>query len=202
VLKHPVALALALALGLAVLVALAVSALVWAKSYAPLRVTGYGSGYGVSKKLFASDGPCFDVVGTGCARLTFLVRGEARRFTEFHVVVRNDGPWAVTIEHAAAPPYSCSDLFNRDSCMVFRELRRQPSGQPGRYALSTGAFRPLRVPAHAHADLWLRFETSCSPNKPPQYSGGTLGIPLVYRYLGHFERTQDVKAPFDFLFAC
>jgi hypothetical protein len=101
-LKHPVALALVLAV--AILVALVVSALVWAKSYAPLRVTAYGPGFGVSEQPVGSESTaCLDF--TGCGHLAFVIHGDGRRIAEFHVVVKNDGRWPVTIRSADLHSY-------------------------------------------------------------------------------------------------
>jgi hypothetical protein len=194
-----IALALFLAF-LALVIALAAGAFAWAKSYAPLRVTAYGPGFGVSERPVASSGdPCISVF-PGCARLGFVVRAEGRGFAEFHVVVRNDGPWAITIERGDFHSF-CGLPINADYCYALQELRQPPPRDADGNALTTRPFRPLRVPAHASADLWLRFQTSCRKHSSG-YSSGFSAFPLVYRYLGHFERKQNVTSPFDIDFVC
>jgi hypothetical protein len=190
-----------LALLPALVVALAAGGFAWAKSYAPLRVTAYGAGFGVSEEPVASsDVPCASVF-PGCGRLAFVVRGEGRSFAEFHVVVRNDGPWAITIERGDFHPF-CTLPINANDCLGLQELRQPPLRDAGGHALTTRPFRPLRVPAHASADLWLRFQSSCLKHSPGDYSSGFSGFPLVYQYLGVFERKQIVTLPFDIDYLC
>jgi hypothetical protein len=190
-----------LALLLALVIALAAGAFAWAKSNAPLRVTAYGPGFGVSERPVGSSegGVCISVF-PGCGRLGFVVRGEGRRFAEFHVVVKNDGPWTITIERGDFHSF-CTLPINADECIALQELRQPPPGDAGGLGLSTRPFRPLRVPAHASADLWLRFQTSCGKHTPG-YSSGFSAFPLVYRYLRVFERKQNVTSPFDIDYVC
>ena len=162
------------------LAAAAVSSWVWAKSYAPLHVTAYGPGSGVSPRPVGSsnDPACPDF--TGCGRLAFVIHGKRRRIAEMHVVVRNDGRWGITIQRGDFHPY-CSLPINADTCFELESMR--PS-------------RALGVPAHASADLRLRFRTNCR-KRTTGYTTGLFALPLVYRYLGVFERTQNVTLPFD-----
>jgi hypothetical protein len=184
----------------AILTALAVSSFVWAKSYAPLRVTAYGPGFGVSRRPVGSNPSVVSECGTlsGCGHLAFAVRGKRTHFAEFHVVVKNDGRWPITIRRRNLESY-CTLPINVNNCIELHALRQGP---PGTNGLSTRPLGPLRVPAHASTDLWVRFLTSCRKHDPSYYSSGGYSLPVAYRYLGHFERTQNVPMPFDIDFLC
>jgi hypothetical protein len=189
---------IALVLVLAIGVALAVSALVWAKSYAPLRVTAYGPGFGFSSGPYAEAGePCFDYRPGGCAQLLFVARDAGTRIAEMHLVVTNSGRWPITIERTVVP-YDCTQVVGH--CFAPQELRRPPTMNANGQALSTRAFRPLRVEGHASADLWVRFRGRCLPSQ--QGVRTRFALPLVYHYLRVFERTQRVLWPFWVTSAC
>jgi hypothetical protein len=175
---------------LAGLIALAVSSFVWAKSYAPLRVTAYGPGFGVSKRPVGSnkDFAC-SAASADCGQLAFVVYGDRTRTAEFRVVVKNDGRWPVTIRRLDLDRY-CTREVTFANCFQPDALRR-----------ASGPFHSLRVAAHASADLWVRFVSNCRKHEPG-YGYGSYALPLVYRYLGHFERTQNVQLPFDVDYLC
>jgi hypothetical protein len=183
---------------IAALVALAVSSFVWAKSYAPLHVTAYGPGFGVSERPVGSgdDPTCL----RPCGHLGFVVRGKGTRIAEFHVVVKNDGRWPVTIQRAELESY-CMLPINSDICIELQALRRGPRGDDPSRSPTAGPFRPLRVAAHGSAEVWVRLLTNCRIHEDG-YRSGAYSLPLVYRYLGHFERTQNVLMPFDVVFIC
>ncbi len=177
---------LAIALGVATLTALAVTALSWTRSYAPLEITAYGPGSGFSAKVSAeSDSFCSTV--DPCSRLLFAVRGGGSRTADVHLVVTNRGRWPITIERAAIPPERCSKYA--DYCLLPTGLRR-----------SGGPFRPVRVAAHASADLWVRLRGTCTPPQSGAY--GTYAVPLMYHYLGVFERSQRLEFPFSVMSTC
>jgi hypothetical protein len=197
--RRRLAIAIALVLFAAV-AALAVSSWVWAKSYSPLRVTAYGPGFGVSERpAGASDSACTEAFN-GCGHLAFVVHGKGTHVAEFQVVVKNDGRWPVTIRRADLHSY-CTLPINVDNCFELQSLRQGPPRYTGARAPTAGPFRPLRVAAHASADVWVRMLTSCYKHETG-YRGGSYALPLVYRYLSVFERTQNVSMPFDIDFVC
>jgi len=188
---------IALVVVLAAVVALTVSGLVWAKSYAPLRVTAYGPGFGFSKKPYAEVEDFCPELPRGCAQLLFVARGAGTEVAEMRVVVTNSGPWPITIDRFVGP-YDCTRVANH--CFAPQELRGSPTRHATGYALSTRAFRPLRVEAHASADLWVRFRGLCLPQQ--QGLRARFDLTLVYRYLRVFERTQRVLWPVWVTSAC
>ncbi len=186
----------------AALTALAASSWVWAKSYAPLRVTAYGPGVGVAGRPVGSsdDGPLCPAAFNTCGHLAFVVHGDHTRIAEFHLVVKNDGRWPVTIRRTDLDAY-CGQDVTFGNCFLPQALRRAPPAGASADVQTAGPFRPLRVDAHASADLWVRFVASCQKHEPG-YGAGSYALPLVYRYLGHFERTQNVQMPFDVVYIC
>jgi hypothetical protein len=185
---------------IAALVALAVSSFVWAKSYAPLRVTAYGPGFGVSERPVGSNDDPLCAASAPCGHLAFVIHGDRTRIAEFHLVVKNDGRWPITIRRPDLDVY-CTRVVTFGNCLQPEALRRAPPRSAGAQAVTAGRFRPLRVAARASADLWVRFAAGCQKHEPG-YGEGAYTLPLVYRYLGHFERTQNVPMPFDVVYIC
>jgi len=173
---------------LAGVAALGVSAWVWAKSYSPLRVTAYGPGVGVSAQpVGGGDDAACPAASHGCGQLAFIVRGARTRIAEFHLVVKNDGRWPITIQRrdVALPCHV-------GNCLLIQSLRS---------TRTAGRFHPLRVDAHASADVWVRFRSTCRQHQPG-YGSGSYTLPLAYRYLHVFEHTQNVQMPFDVDYLC
>jgi hypothetical protein len=117
---------------------------------------------------------------------------------EFHVVVQNDGRWPITLQRRDLESY-CTLPINLDNCIELHALRRGPAGPR---TLTKRWFGPVRIAAHASTDVWVRFSTSCRKHDPGSYRAGSYALPLVYRCLGFFRRTQNVPMPFDVDFLC
>jgi hypothetical protein len=186
---------IALALALAAAVGLVVTALAWAGSYAPLRVTAFGPGYGFSKQ------PSVDDDGV----LNLVMRGTGDRVGEIRLVVANTGRLPVTVEKPPRDDHECSWLGKGEPGLCYGpvELRQAPAKNGDGYRLSTHSFRPIRLEAHETADIWVRVRETCHPDEDPGSTFSTFsGLKLVYRYLGRFQRTQEVALPFDIAYVC
>jgi hypothetical protein len=153
-----------------------------AADYRPLRAVAYAPGVGFSPKPTLNDEGEVDL----------HIDGYRHRFGIVDVVVRNDGRWRVRIERSVSRP--CLDRTppaNGDGwCAGFDGLRDG----------SGGKFAPVELAPGARTTLHLRYSGFCWGIKD---AGSTFyAVRLVYRYLGVFERGQEVGLPFSPSFTC
>jgi len=187
--RHPLRVA-GLVAAVVVLVA-ALAALVlflWLRAYAPLSAPG-NLGFAPGPGLGADVEP---VTGSG-GKTVFTPAYRKGRPFDTAFTIRNAGRFAVTViglgEHGAPP----------------REL------QPGRLLASDSstasadpanvhAFHHLRLDPGDTAIVVVRWSLSCGPGSDAEVYSDS--VPLRFRYLSTFTRTQAVRLPFAVTLRC
>jgi hypothetical protein len=184
--RHPFRLAGLVVGGALVVLALAALGLfLWVRTYAPLSAAE--SGFAPGPGLAADVEP---VAGSGGKPVFIPVYGQARLFdTAF--TLRNTGRFAVTVTGLGAGnrgigPLPMS-LFSTDSPTASVEPSRL---QP---------LNDFRLDPDDSATVVIRWRLNCGRVKREE---STDRLPLRYRYLSRFKRTQRVVLPFAVTLRC
>jgi hypothetical protein len=185
--RHPLRLAGLIAGGAILVGALAVAVVVvWLRTYAPLSAPG--SGFAPGPGLGADVRP---VTGSG-GKTVFIPAYRKGRPFDTAFTLHNDGRFAVTVTGLAStahvPELWPDTLLTTDSSTASADpAHLQP-------------FQPLRLDPGDSAILVVRWGLDCS--------GGARGevfaddVPLRYRYLSQFTRTERVRLPFAVTLRC
>jgi len=185
--RHPLRLA-GLAVGGAALV-VAVAALVlfvWLRGYAPL--SAFAGTFAPGPGLAADVEP---VAGSGGKTVFLPAYREGRPFdTAF--TLHNTGRFAVTVTGLGGgtqtPELRPEALFGSDSATA--------SADPSRLR----PFRHLRLEPDDTATVVVRWQLDCAGSKNGQVFADS--VPLRYRYLSLFTRTERVALPFAVTLRC
>jgi hypothetical protein len=186
--RHPVRLAGLIAAGVLAIAFLAAAVLFfWLGTYAPLSASGSG-GFAPGPGLGADVRP---VTGSGGKTVFIPVYREGRPFdTAF--TVHNRGRFAVTVTSLAdatsLPQLSPDSLLTTDSSTA--------SADPAHLH----PFQRLRLDPGDTAILVVRWRLSCPAGERGEVYADE--VPLRYRYLSLFTRTERVQLPFAVTLRC
>jgi hypothetical protein len=174
--------------GLMLVAALAALVLfLWLRTYAPLS-SGYAGGFAPGPGLGADVEP---VTGSGGKTVFIPVYRKGRPFdTAF--TLHNTGRFAVTVEglvqDRSRPELEASALLASDSSIA--------SADPA----NVHAFHRLRLDPGDTAIVVVRWRLDCSAGREPEVYSDS--VPLRFRYLSTFTRTQSVRLPFAVTLRC
>jgi hypothetical protein len=186
--RHPLRLAGLIAAGVVAIAVLAAAVLfLWLGTYAPLSAAGSG-GFAPGPGLGADVRP---VTGSGGKTVFIPVYREGRPFdTAF--TLHNSGRFAVTVRGLAAAKSSRQlgpvALLTTDSSTA--------SADPAHLH----AFQRLRLDPGDTAILVVRWQLSCTAGRRSEVYADE--VPLRYRYLSLFTRTERVRLPFAVTLRC
>jgi hypothetical protein len=184
--RHPLRLAGLVAGGAVLVLALAVAATyLWLRTYAPLDAQGSGS-YAPGPGLAADVQP---VAGSG-GKPVFIPQYTKPRLFDTAFTVHNSGRFAVTVTGLAArraPAIYAAALLATDS----------PAASADPQHLHP--FRDLRLDPGDTAILVVRWQLTCAKDTGEVYSDA---VPLRYRYLSIFKRTERIRLPFAVTLRC
>jgi len=186
--RHPLRVAGLVAAVLVLVAALAALVLfLWLRAYAPLSAPG-NFGFAPGPGLGADVEP---VTGSG-GKTVFIPAYRKGRPFDTAFTLRNTGRFAVTVtglaEDRSHPELGPGDLLTSDSSTA--------SADPA----NVHAFHDLRLDPGDAAIVVVRWSLSCgSGSEAEVYSDS---VPLRFRYLSTFTRTQAVRLPFAVTLRC
>jgi hypothetical protein len=185
--RHPLRLAGLVAGGVVLVAALAALVLyVWLRGYDPLTATN--GGYAPGPGLGADVEP---IAGSG-GKTVFLPTYTKGKPFDTAFTLENTGRFAVTLtglgEGAEHPELRPVTLFGSDSSTA----NADPS--------SLRTFHELRLEPGDTATVVVRWQLDCAGSKNGQVFSDSL--PLRYRYLSMFTRTERVVLPFAVTLRC
>jgi hypothetical protein len=188
--RHPLRLAWLVAGGLVLVAALAALVLfLWLRAYSPLSSgSAGGGGFAPGPGLGADVEP---VTGSGGKTVFIPVYRKGKPFdTAF--TLHNTGRFAVTVTglvtDRSRPQLEAAALLASDSSIA--------SADPA----NVRAFHRLRLDPGDTAIVVVRWRLDCSAgNEAEVYSDS---VPLRFRYLSTFTRTQSVRLPFAVTLRC
>jgi len=186
--RHPLRLVGLVAGGVVLVVALAAAVLfLWLRTYAPLSAVGTGS-FAPGPGLGADVEP---VTGSG-GKTVFIPAYHKGRAFDTAFTLHNTGRFAVTVtglaQHRSQPQLDAADLLatdsstasaNRDNLHPFHRLRLDPGDT---------------------AIVVVRWRLNCAAGKNAEVYSDS--VPLRYRYLSTFTRTEWVRLPFAVTLRC
>jgi hypothetical protein len=189
--RHPLRLAGLVAGGLVLVAALAALVLfLWLRAYSPLSSgsAGGGGGFAPGPGLGADVEP---VTGSGGKPVFIPVYRKGRPFdTAF--TLHNTGRFAVTVTGLATdrsrPQLEAAALLASDSSIA--------SADPA----NVRAFHRLRLDPGDTAIVVVRWRLDCSAGRKAEVYSDS--VPLRFRYLSAFTRTQSVRLPFAVTLRC
>jgi hypothetical protein len=189
--RHPLRLAGLVAGGLVLVAALAALVLfLWLRAYSPLSSgsAGGGGGFAPGPGLGADVEP---VTGSGGKPVFIPVYRKGRPFdTAF--TLHNTGRFAVTVTGLATdrsrPQLEAAALLASDSSIA--------SADPA----NVRAFHRLRLDPGDTAIVVVRWRLDCSAGRKAEVYSDS--VPLRFRYLSTFTRTQSVRLPFAVTLRC
>jgi hypothetical protein len=186
--RHPLRLAGLIAAGVVLLVGLAAVVLFfWLGRYAPLAALGEGT-FAPGPGLGADVRP---VTGSG-GKTVFLPTYRNGRPFDTAFTVHNDGRFAVTVtglgSMTSPPELAPQELLNTDSSTASTDpAHLQP-------------FEKLRLDPGDSAILVVRWGLDCPTGDKSEVFADQ--VPLRYRYLSLFTRTERVRLPFAVTLRC
>jgi hypothetical protein len=188
--RHPLRLAGLVAGGLVLVAALAALVLfLWLRAYSPLSSgSAGGGGFAPGPGLGADVEP---VTGSGGKPVFIPVYRKGRPFdTAF--TLHNTGRFAVTVTGLATdrsrPQLEAAALLASDSSIA--------SADPA----NVRAFHKLRLDPGDTAIVVVRWRLDCSAGRKAEVYSDS--VPLRFRYLSTFTRTQSVRLPFAVTLRC
>jgi hypothetical protein len=186
--RHPFRLAGLLVGGLVLVAALAALVLfLWLRAYAPLNASGSG-GFAPGPGLGADVEP---VTGSG-GKTVFIPAYRKGRPFDTAFTLRNTGRFAVTVtglaEDRSHPELGPGDLLTSDSSTA--------SADPA----NVHAFHKLRLDPGDTAIVVVRWRLDCGAGSEAEVYSDS--VPLRFRYLSTFTRTQSVRLPFAVTLRC
>jgi hypothetical protein len=188
--RHPLRLAGLVAGGLVLVAALAALVLfLWLRAYSPLSSgSAGGGGFAPGPGLGADVEP---VTGSGGKPVFIPVYRKGRPFdTAF--TLHNTGRFAVTVTGLATdrsrPQLEAAALLASDSSIA--------SADPA----NVRAFHRLRLDPGDTAIVVVRWRLDCSAGRKAEVYSDS--VPLRFRYLSTFTRTQSVRLPFAVTLRC
>jgi hypothetical protein len=188
--RHPLRLAGLVAGGLVLVAALAALVLfLWLRAYSPLSSgSAGGGGFAPGPGLGADVEP---VTGSGGKPVFIPVYRKGRPFdTAF--TLHNTGRFAVTVTGLATdrsrPQLEAAALLASDSSIA--------SADPA----NVRAFHRLRLDPGDTAIVVVRWRLDCSAGREAEVYSDS--VPLRFRYLSAFTRTQSVRLPFAVTLRC
>jgi hypothetical protein len=188
--RHPLRLAGLVAGGLVLVAALAALVLfLWLRAYSPLSSgSAGGGGFAPGPGLGADVEP---VTGSGGKPVFIPVYRKGRPFdTAF--TLHNTGRFAVTVTGLATdrsrPQLEAAALLASDSSIA--------SADPA----NVRAFHKLRLDPGDTAIVVVRWRLDCSAGRKAEVYSDS--VPLRFRYLSAFTRTQSVRLPFAVTLRC
>jgi hypothetical protein len=188
--RHPLRLAGLVAGGLVLVAALAALVLfLWLRAYSPLSSgSAGGGGFAPGPGLGADVEP---VTGSGGKPVFIPVYRKGRPFdTAF--TLHNTGRFAVTVTGLATdrsrPQLEAAALLASDSSIA--------SADPA----NVRAFHRLRLDPGDTAIVVVRWRLDCSAGRKAEVYSDS--VPLRFRYLSAFTRTQSVRLPFAVTLRC
>jgi len=185
--RHPFRLAGIVVGGVVLVVVLAAAVLFfWLRSYAPLSAVDAGS-YAPGPGLAADVEP---VTGSG-GKTVFIPNYRKGRPFDTAFTLHNTGRFAVTVSGLASQP--------RRRDLNAGSLLATDSSAAGAEPSHLHAFRELRLDPGDTAILVVRWQLHCARSSGESYADT---IPLRYRYLSIFRRTEQVRLPFAVTLRC
>jgi hypothetical protein len=193
-----VLLALATGIGVAV-VGTSIGGLVWLHDYAPLTYQGgsWSAGYQLH-------GVAASVDPQAAIDSRTIVFPRFRQGRDFFVgfTLWNTGRLDLTLlgVDTSRFPRGWQGMYPRD----VRAAAEEPS-LPFESGVLLGKSVPtshLRIRAHRERFVWIGFRMSSCRGLPKGATQTFSDVPLRYRYLGHFIRTQTIALPFNVTLAC
>jgi hypothetical protein len=190
--RHPLRLAGLVTGGFVLVAALAALVLfLWLRTYAPLSSGGPDGGAGGFAPGPGLGADVEPVTGSGGKTVFIPVYRKGRPFdTAF--TLHNTGRFAVTVEglvrDRGRPELAADDLLASDSSIA--------SADPA----NVHAFHRLRLDPGDTATVVVRWRLDCSAGREPEVYSDS--VPLRFRYLSTFTRTQSVRLPFAVTLRC
>jgi hypothetical protein len=185
--RHPLRLVALVGAGLLLVTALAAAILfLWLRNYAPLSALGAG-GFAPGPGLGADVEPVTGSLG----RPVFVPAYRPGRPFDTAFTLRNTGRFAVDVtglgrEGATTAPRTVQLLATDSSTASADPAHLHP-------------FRKLRLDPGDTAILVVRWQLACPKNASESFSDR---VPLRYRYLSMFTRTERVVLPFAVTLRC
>jgi hypothetical protein len=186
--RHPLRLAGLVAGGLVLVAALAALVLfLWLRAYSPLNAAGSGA-FAPGPGLGADVEP---VTGSG-GQTVFIPAYRKNRPFDTAFTLHNAGRFAVTVtglaEDRSRPELQAAALLTSDSSTA--------SADPA----NVHPFHKLRLDPGDTAIVVVRWRLDCGAGSDAEvYSDA---VPLRFRYLSTFTRTQSVRLPFAVTLRC
>jgi hypothetical protein len=186
--RHPLRLAGLVAGGLVLVAALAALALfLWLRTYSPLDAAGSG-GFAPGPGLGADVEP---VTGSG-GKPVFIPAYRKNRPFDTAFALHNTGRFAVTVtglvRDRSRSQLEAADLLTSDSSTA--------SADPA----NVHPFHRLRLDPGDTAIVVVRWRLDCAAGSNPEVYSDS--VPLRFRYLSTFTRTQSVRLPFAVTLRC